>query len=156
MQQLITMAVQQGKATLLEVANTIDSDSMSYTKSKLEEGERISTEREQASIKAQQENTQAQIAAQEKKDALDRAQQLQIARESNEKDILIKKIDVGAGGVGLNEELDAIELAGKQTIEQQKLELDRRKEANRAAEADRELDIKQQVANKPTPKSSAK
>ena len=33
------MAVQQGKASLLDVANVLDSDSMSYAKSKLEEGE---------------------------------------------------------------------------------------------------------------------
>ena len=82
---------------------------------------------------------------------------MQIAREANSKDILIKKMDVGA--VEDTEIADSIAIAtqiANDNLETAKLELEKTKEANRVSEKSRELDIKEKevavkklAANKP-------
>jgi len=158
MEALLTAAVHQGKASLVDVANSLDSESMSYTKSKLEEGERKAAEREQASNQA---NIEAQAKANEgarKEKELDRSLTKELNDDNIRKDILIKKMDIGAqvqvdaGGGDIEA---ATKLAGV-SIDAQAQALDEKKEANRSAEANRDLDIKQQVADKPTPKPAGK
>ena len=144
MEQLLTMAVQQGKASLLDVANTLDSTSMSYAKAKLDEGERKAEESLQASQKSASETAQKQIDATAKEKELDRAKDIQISREGHETEILIKKIDVGST---LNTEdtdvLSAIADSVKAELEQDKLELEKLKETNRSVEKNKELDLKE-------------
>jgi hypothetical protein len=160
MEALITAAVNQGKATLQDVANVLDSDSMSYIKAKLDEGERKAIEREDAQAKAQNETNQ-QIEASRKQDAeVDRAQELQIAREQNEKDILITKMQITQDIMGGSKEVEDLALLAGITVEEAKIKLENLKEANRAAEKQRELDIKDKeadikkiAANKPKPSS---
>lgn len=143
MEQLVTMAVQQGKASLVEVANVLDSDSMSYAKSKLEEGERLAIERDQAAQKAQNETQQA-IEKSRRDDAdIARAQELQIAREANETAITIKKLDISRDIMGATQQVeDIVALTGIE-LEKEKLALEQLKEANRAAEKQKELEIKE-------------
>jgi hypothetical protein len=159
MEQLITSAVQQGKASLLDVANVLDSESMSYAKSKLEEGERNARERDEAAQKSQNETAQ-EIEASRKQDAeIARAQVLQIAREANQKDILIEKMKIGATNNTDNSDIDMAATLSSLTLEEEKLALEQKKEENRAAEKQRELDIKSREAdikkiaanNKPKP-----
>ena len=158
MEELLTAAVHQGKASLVDVANSLDSTSMSYTKSKLEEGERKAEESAQASNKANLE-AQATASEQDRKDKeLDRALTKEISDDNIRKDILVKKMDIGAsvqtdqaGG----DVAAAATLAGV-SLDAQAQQLAETKEANRSAEAQRDLDIKQQVANKPDPKPAGK
>ena len=116
---------------------------MSYAKSKLDEAHRAAEEaldrREQAAHESAEKIEQSR---REDRD-LDRAQELQKSRESNQKDILIKKLDIIANQEdGTDAALKAADLAlkGKQ------LDLDTTKEQNRASEKQRELDIKDKEA----------
>lgn len=147
MEQLLTMAVQQGKATLIDIANVLDSDSMSYAKSKLEAGHEAAAQRE-AQIEQQRNDTQKQIEQSRVQDEQQkRAQELQIERERNAKDILIKKMDLG---VTDNSEVDDVVKLANVALAKQKLDLEEAKETTRAAETQRELDIKEKAAaNKP-------
>lgn len=143
MEQLLTMAVQQGKASLVDVANVLDSDSMSYTKSALEAGERRANEAQQAQIESQNETQRAIEESRRKDTELERAQELQIAREKNKNDLLIKKLDITHDIMGASQEVeDVVALAGV-TKDAEALALDKLKEKNRAAEKQRELDIKE-------------
>jgi len=158
MEGLLTAAVHQGKASLLDVAKALNSDSMSYTLSALEEGERNANEQAQASNNA---NNEAQAARDEiarKDKELDRALEKELNDDNIRKDILIKKMDIGAsvqpGADGI--EIDAaVKFAGV-SLDEKAHALAEKKELNRAAEAQRELDIKEKIANKPVPKSNSK
>lgn len=156
MESLLSAAVQQGKASLLDVAKSLDSESMSYTKSVLEQGEREAEERAQAANQATL-KAQAEVKEIERKDKeLERASKKEINDDKLRNDILLKKMDIGAT---LNPDAsgDEIEAATKfagVSLDAKAQTLDEKKEVNRAAEAQRELDIKEKVANKPTPTKS--
>jgi hypothetical protein len=135
-EQLITAAVQQGKASLLDVANAIDSESMSYMKATLEEGERRATEAAQADSKARSEAEQNQLEATRKESELERAKDLNIAADKNKTDILIKKMDI-LKETSKDTSLEELKLASDAAIAEAKLELDNRKETNRSAEKSR-------------------
>ena len=144
MEGLLTLAVQQGKAQLLDVAKVIDSDSMSYIKSALAEGDKVATERAQADSKAQS-DAAANASAEAKKDKeLDRAQEKDLARMEIDKDILIKKMDIGAAVQADNG--DDMAMAGMLTqssLEQERLDFEKVKEENRKSEKAKELAIKE-------------
>ena len=143
MEQLLTMAVQQGKASLLEVANVMDSDSMSYAKSKLEEAERKAMEREDAAQKSQNETQQAIEKSRREDVEVGRAQELQIAREANQTTLTAKKMEITRDIMGATQEIEDLVALKGISREDAILELDKMKEANRAAEKQRELDIKE-------------
>lgn len=143
MEQLIAMAIQQGKASLIDAANVLDSDSMSYAKSKLEEGDRIAAEREQASITAQSEQAAAAREEARKEKQLDRDQAKQIADDNNATQILTTKIEVTRDIMGATQEVEDLVALHGITTEDAKLMLEKQKEANRAKEKQRELDIKE-------------
>lgn len=160
MEALLTMAVQQGKASLTEVAKVLKSDSMNYALSALEEGERKKAESDQAAAKMQQDTAQQTIEHNAKESQLDRAKDVQIGREKNAKDILVKKMDIGTA-TGDDADLKAVETVSKISLEDEKHSLEVTKEENRKQEAsraasqkDEEIKIAKKVANKPnTPKS---
>ena len=156
MEQLLTMAVQQGKASLLDVANTLDSTSMSYAKAKLDEGERKANEAAQANTKAQSESAQATLEAQAKEKELDRAKDVQINTDNIEKDILIKKMDMTHDVMGATQEVEDMVAMAKVEQDNEKIALEKQKEATRAAEKQRELDIKEKEAKNKTLKTPAK
>ena len=142
MEQLITSAVQQGKASLLDVANVLDSDSMSYAKSKLEEGETKAQEAAQASEQAASDAQERMAQGQRQERDVDRAQDLQIARENNTTQLTMKKMDITKDIMGATQEVeDIVAMAGVARADDA-LELEREKENARAAEKQRELDIK--------------
>jgi len=161
---LLTMAVQQGKASLVDVANVINNDSMSYTISALDAAEKSNAEREQAASKAQQEDNAAQREELRKEKELDRSLTKEMNDDNIEKDILLKKMDIGAApGPQGDSPIDSMRAVSEVSDKEERLALDKEKEENRAAEKNRELDIKeketkikQQVANKPTPKPAGK
>lgn len=154
MEQLITMAVQQGKASLLDVANVLDSESMSYAKSKLEEGDRRAAEREQASIKAQSESEAAAREEAKKEKQLDRAQEKQIADDNNKTQLIAKKMEITRDIMGATQEVeDIVALAGVQR-EDERLDLERTKEANRSKEKEKELEIKEKDVKLKSQKSN--
>jgi hypothetical protein len=147
MESLITMAVQQGKASLLDIANVLESDSMNYMKTKLEEGERKAQEAANASSQADQEAKAAALEQERKEKELDRAQELDIATRNIAKDILVKKMDIGAKELSSdNGDMKAVEAFTKVTLEEDKLAFEKTKEANRVAEAKQLLAIKEKEA----------
>jgi hypothetical protein len=157
MEALLTAAVHQGKASLIDVANSLDSDSMSYTKAKLEEGEIKAGEREQAAGQQQSQDAQARAEELKQEKELDRSLTKEMNDDNIRKDILIKKMDIGSqvqADAGDGDIAAATALAGV-SLDAQAQALDEKKEANRAAEAQQELKIKQQVANKPAPTSNS-
>jgi hypothetical protein len=115
-EQLLTMAVQQGNASLTDIANVINSESMSYMIAKLDEGEKKAEERASAGQRAQAEAEQAKLARDEKEKQLDRTKDLQETTMKLEADAKIS----------------AAELA-----------LDSDKEINRSTEAAKELEIRE-------------
>jgi hypothetical protein len=153
-EQLLTMAVQQGKASLLEIANMIDAPSMSYAKSTLEAGERKANEQAQASQKAQSEDAAKQVEATAKENQLNRQKEIQINDDRIDADILIKKMDIGTAELSDNGDLDAAKVLADATIDEEKLALDAKKEENRHAEKTRELDIKEKELKKKSNESS--
>jgi len=156
MESLLSAAVQQGKASLLDVAKSLDSESMSYTKAVLEQGEREFEERAQAANQATL-KAQAEAKEIERKDKeLERASKKEINDDKLRNDILLKKMEIGAT-LNPDSSGDEIEAATKfagVSLDAKAQTLDEKKEANRAAEAQRELDIKEKIANKPTPTKS--
>ena len=155
MEELLTAAVHQGKASLVDVANSLDSDSMNYTKSKLEEGEVRAQERDQAANQQASQDAQARADEFKQEAELERSLRKEISDDNIRKDILLKKMDIGSstqGDQGGGDIAAATALAGV-SLDAQAQALDEKKEANRASEAQRDLDIKQQVANKPTSKT---
>lgn len=143
MEQLLTMAVQQGKASLLDVANTLDSTSMSYAKAKLDEGERKANEQAQASQKAQSETAQKQIDAVAKEKELDRAKDVQINNDKIEADFILKKMDMGTATTDESGDIALAKIVADTSIEEKRYELDVKKEENRSSEKQRELTIKE-------------
>lgn len=143
MMGLLEAAVNQGKASLLDIANALDSDSMSYTKSKLEEGEiranKLAQEENNARLAAEKESNEAA----ERSKELDRVQEMVIARESNEKDITIKKLDIIAQAQKENPELDTLKLVKESLEFETKMAMEEKKEDAKNAQKDRELNIKE-------------
>jgi hypothetical protein len=138
-EQLISAAVQQGKASLLDVACAIDSDSMSYMKSKLEEGEKRAQEAAQADSKSRQESENAQRESTRKEKELDRAKDLEINDKTNETKIIIKKMDIINATNSDKSELEMLKLANATLQEDKKLEFDQEKESTRSKEKQQEL-----------------
>ena len=142
MDQLLTMAVQQGKASLVDVAKVINSKSMSYAISTLDEGERKAQEAAQDGAKRQQEMAQAELAAKQKERELDRMLEKEINDDTIAKDILIKKMDIGLT-VGDNDDMEMVKVIADVSDKEDRLALDEKKEENRAVEKQRELDLKE-------------
>ena len=147
MAQLLQNAVQQGKASLTDVANVIDSKSMSYIKSTLAEGEANARKAEQASSEQQAQSAQSALEAQTKKEEVDRVHEKDLKQMEIDKDILIAKLDTVNQGLGEDTALKANESAGKLSLEGEKLKLDKTKESNRVEEKQRELDLKEKEIN---------
>jgi hypothetical protein len=158
MEGLLTAAVNQGKASLLDVAKSLRSDSMNYTISTLEEGDRTANERAQADSKAANEAQAARDEVARKDKELDRSLEKELSDDQIRNAILLKKMEIGSqiqtdAGDG---EVDAATKFAGVSLDAKAQTLDEEKEDNRAAEAQRELDIKEKVANKPVPKTSSK
>lgn len=149
MENLLVSAVQQGKARLIDVANVLDSDSMSYIKSTLDAAEKQAQEAAQASNNANIEAQNAKAEQDRQDKELDRAHEKELEAMGIEKDILLKKMELGvnagmmAGSGDPLADIKAAESIHKATIEERKLELENRKESNRAAEKSKELTIKE-------------
>jgi hypothetical protein len=158
MEGLLTAAVHQGKASLLDVGKALSSDSMNYTLSALEEGETKAAERDQAANQQASQDAQARAEEAKKDKELDRSLTKEMNDDNIKKDILLKKMDIGSAvqpGADGSEVDAATKLAGV-SLDAQAQALDEKKEVNRAAEATRELDIKEKIANKPVPKTTSK
>lgn len=155
MEQLLIQAVQQGKASLVDVANTLDSTSMSYAKSKLEEGERRAAELAQANQKAASDDAAKKLELENKNKELDRALEKEINDDNIQKDIILKKMEIGMTVEG-NDDIAMAKMVGDITIEEEKLALDKIKEQNRTTEKNRELDIKERELKTKQNESSTK
>ncbi|KKM03702.1 hypothetical protein LCGC14_1771790, partial [marine sediment metagenome] len=154
MEQLLTMAVQQGKASLLDIANVLDSPSMSYAKSALDKGERKAQKNAEATQRISSEDAQKKIDAAAREKELDRVAKTQDARAKNETAVIVKKIDVGATiEKGEDEVLKSMAELTKAELEQDKHDLEIKKEENRAAEKGKELNIKEKES-KQKPKAN--
>lgn len=144
MEALLSAAVQQGKASLLDVANVLDQDSMSYIRATLEEGERKAQENAMANDNANREAAAAASEAERREKELTRAQEKELKIMEIEKDILIKKMEIGATtSPELTGDLKLVESLSKATLEERKHKLEEVKEQNRAAEKAKELSIKE-------------
>lgn len=146
MESLLMQAVTQGKASLLDVANVLDEDSMSYTKSKIAEGERVASEREEARANADREaaTQQSQLAAKDRE--LDRAADKYKVDTEAQKDITIEKMKILSDANAGNEDLQVANSISQMSQRDDELEFERVKERNRAAEKKRELDIREKEA----------
>jgi len=142
MEELLIMAVQQGKASLLDIANTIDSPSMSYAKAALDEGERKAQENAQASQKATSDDNQKKIEAAAKEKELDRAKDIQISDAEIGKDILLKKLELGVTSAEQDDGTGIAKIVADATIEEDKLDFEKDKEKTRASEKQQELKLK--------------
>ena len=138
-EQLINAAVQQGKASLLDAANAIDSDSMSYMKAKLEEGEKRAQENAQADTKARQESEAADRELSKKDKELDRAKDVQMNTEDNDTKVLLKKMDIANAANLDKSELEMLKVANSTLQEDKKLEFEQGKEDTRSKEKQQEL-----------------
>jgi hypothetical protein len=161
MDALLMAAVNQGKAGLVEAAKVLQTDSMSYTLSALQEGEDRASEQANKAAEMQQKTAQEALAAVAKEKELDRAKDVQIGREKNQTALTLKKMEIGSTTDVDTTAMDGEALADAHTIEQGKLNLDIVKEVNRKAEkavelkqTDKEIAIKKTAANKPKPSSS--
>lgn len=156
MEALLSAAVQQGKASLVDVGKALNSNSMSYMLSALDEGEVKATEAAQSAQKSQEQIAQNSLEAQARKEELDRAQEDMLNKRDNDTTILAKKMEIGAKETTQGTELQDMAALHSATLEEEKVDLDKTKEVNRAAEAQRALDIKEKeakikekIANKP-------
>ena len=138
-EQLITAAVQQGKASLLDIANVIDSDSMSYMKSTLEAGENKANEAAQASSQAQAKSAAEALETKRKDDELQRVHEKGIADSKNETDITITKLDIISQSGADQSELEVLKLSTQAIDSADKLEFEKEKEATRSKEKQQEL-----------------
>jgi len=144
MEQLLNAAVQQGKASLTDVANVISKDSMSAIRSSLEAAQTRAEEAASQQAQSLADQAQASIDAENKNRELDRAQELEIENAKIQKDILIKKMDVAAKVQPSNDsDIQMASTFTKLSMEGEKLNLDKLKEENRAIESSRSLDIKE-------------
>jgi len=141
MSELVSMAVNQGKASLIDIANIIDSDSMSYIKTSLAEGERKAQEAAQANSKAQQEMAAQALEQARKERELDRAKDVEIVEKEIQKDILLKKMDIAAKKS--DGDLTEAGLIADTALKGEKLEIEKHKEANRVEESKQSMDIKE-------------
>ena len=155
MEQLLSAAVHQGKASLLDVAKTIQSDSMSYVLSALEEGERKANEAAQASNNANIEANKERAAQESKEKALDRAAAKELNDDDNTTQIIIKKMDIGATISEGTEDIESAKALATASVEERRIALEEKKEATRASEKqqeialdEKELVIKKAAANK--------
>ena len=161
MENLLTIAVQQGKASLVDVAKTLDSKSMSYTISTLEAGEKQAAEAADADSKRRAETAQKAQEDVKLERQLDRSLEKELSDDNIAKDILIKKIDKGMEVSVDNGDVEIAKTFADITDSEERLALDTKKESNRSAEKNRELNIKEKevaikktVANKPKTQSS--
>ena len=153
--QLLTMAVQQGKASLAEVAKTINSKSMNYTIATLDAGEVKAQEAAQADSKLRAESENAKTEAARKEKELDRMSVKELNDDNIKKDILLKKMDMGMQVQG-NDDIETAKTLADVTDKEDRLALDEKKEANRASEKQRELDIKEKEVSIKKTQSAAK
>lgn len=137
--ELLSAAVQQGKARLLDVANALDADSMSYVKAKLEEGEMASNEAAQASNKATLEAQEKERERESREKELDRTKDVVIQDSKNATDLAIKKLDLVALAQGDRTELDTLKVIQDSIDSTRKLDLEETKESNRTKEKQQEL-----------------
>jgi hypothetical protein len=146
-ENLISAAVAQGKASLLDAANAIDSDSMSYMKAKLEEGEKRAQENAQADSKARQESEAAERELKKKESELERAAKIQMNTDDNNTDILIKKMDIGSSDSAGKADMELLKMANSTLQDDKKLEFEQGKENTRSKEKQQELKQKKEDAN---------
>jgi len=143
MEQLLMSAVNQGKAELSDAAKVLESQSMNYTKSTLDAAEQRLVEREQAAQKEQSRIAEQQIQAANEKDQLDRAAKLEEIDKITDRELLLKKMDIASQGEGSGE-VDAMVKLDEARRDDERLNLEREKEANRSKEKQEELDIKRE------------
>ena len=143
MEALLSQAVQQGKASLLDMAKVIESDSMSYVKSTLEVGEQRQTEQQNSQMQSNEKMNADNIKAKQQEEERARAHELEIVEKNIQKDLLIKKMDITQKTLDSDDSLKSVEALTKANAVEDRLELDKTKESNRASEKGRDLDLKE-------------
>ena len=142
MEGLLSSAVQQGKASLLDIANVLDSDSMSYIKSVLATGEKTAQEQANAQNQSAEKIATEELESERKDKEIQRAHEMEMNVNDNESRERIKEMDVISKDTGDDSVMEAIDNLTKTGIEEGKLTLEKTKEANRKAEKAQELTIK--------------
>jgi hypothetical protein len=150
MEALLSSAVQQGKASLLDVANVLDSNSMSYIKTTLAKGEQKAEEAANAQNETNQKIASEQLAKDKEKEQVDRVHEKDLAQMEIDKDIAIARMEFVTNNTEANDPASGDGLlveAGKQSIEMEKLDFEREKEENRKIEKQKELALKEKEIN---------